>query len=115
MKGRRITAQISLFAALFLLEMAARECLAIYREYIPDSDSKSDFSLDSDIDVSDCSSYSDESDHYSINLQNVRQWCKIDMKNIPSSPPPYSFSGNPRITVIIANNVSILSYFELFF
>ena len=54
MKGLSITAQISLFAALFLLEMAARKRSAIDREYIPDSDSESGFSLgsDSDIDVS---------------------------------------------------------------
>ncbi|GFV39459.1 uncharacterized protein TNCV_4796561 [Trichonephila clavipes] len=54
-----------------------------------------------------------ESDHDSINLQSVRQWCKIDMKNIPP-PPPVLLIGNPGITVNIANNASILNYFELF-
>ena len=84
---------------------------------IPDSDSENDFCLgsDSDIDFLDCSSYSDESDHDSINLQSVRQWCKIDMKNIPSPPPLFPFSGNPGITVNIDSNASILRYFELFF
>lgn len=99
--------------------MAARKRPLIDKMYIPDdlSDSESDFSLDSDsdIDFSDCSSYSDESDHDSMNLQSVRQWCKIDMKNIPPPPPPVPFSGNPGITVNIANNASILNYFELFF
>ncbi|GFU16325.1 piggyBac transposable element-derived protein 4 [Trichonephila clavipes] len=97
--------------------MAARKRSAIDSVYIPDdlSDSESDFSFesDSDINFSDCSSSSDESDHDSINLQSVRQWCKIDMKNI--SPPPVPFRGNPGITVNIANNASILNYFELFF
>ncbi|GFW64987.1 hypothetical protein TNCV_392531 [Trichonephila clavipes] len=73
--------------------MAARKRSAIDSVYIPDdlSDSESDFSFDSDSDVnfSECSSSSDESDHDSINLQSVRQWCKIDMKNIP--PPPVLF------------------------
>ncbi|GFU64632.1 piggyBac transposable element-derived protein 4 [Trichonephila clavipes] len=79
------------------------------------SDSESDFSFesDSDINFSDCSFSSDESDHDSINLQSVRQWCKIDLKNIPPSPVP--FHGNLGITVNIANNASILNYFELFF
>lgn len=117
MKARSITAQTLLFAALFLSEMAARKRSAIDRVYIPDSDSESDFSLDSDsdIDFSDCFSYSDKSDHDSMNLQSVRQWCKIDMKNIPSPPPLVPFSGNPGLTVNIANNASILSYFELLF
>ncbi|GFT65351.1 hypothetical protein TNCV_1559891 [Trichonephila clavipes] len=72
--------------------MAARKRSAIDRVYIPDdlSDSESDFSFDSDSDInfSDCFSSTDESDHYSINLQSVRQWCKIDMKN---TPPPLQF------------------------
>ncbi|GFW14939.1 piggyBac transposable element-derived protein 4 [Trichonephila clavipes] len=97
--------------------MAARKRSAIDSVYIPDdlSDSESDFSFDSDSDInfSDCSSCSYESDHGSINLQSVRQWCKIDIKNIP--PPPVPFRGNPGITVNIANNASILNYFELFF
>ncbi|GFS69276.1 HTH La-type RNA-binding domain-containing protein [Trichonephila clavipes] len=69
---------------------------------------KGDFSFDSDSDInfSDCSSSSDESDHDSINLQSVRQWCKIDMKNIPPPPPPVLFRGNPGITVNIANNAT---------
>ncbi|GFW80914.1 piggyBac transposable element-derived protein 4 [Trichonephila clavipes] len=96
--------------------MAARKRSAIDSMYILDhlSDSESHFSFDSDSDInfSDCSSSSDESDHDSINLQSVRQWCKIDMKNIP--PPPVPFRGNPGITVNIANNASILNYFELF-
>ncbi|GFX25968.1 piggyBac transposable element-derived protein 4 [Trichonephila clavipes] len=85
--------------------MVARKRSAIDSAYIPDdlSDSESDFSFDSDINFSDCSSSSDESDHDSINLQSVRQWCKIDMKNIPP-PPPVLFRGNPGITVNIANN-----------
>ncbi|GFX89858.1 piggyBac transposable element-derived protein 4 [Trichonephila clavipes] len=53
--------------------MAARKRSAIDSVYIPDdlSDSESDFSFenDSDINFSDCSSSSDESDHDSINLQ----------------------------------------------
>ncbi|GFW54094.1 piggyBac transposable element-derived protein 4 [Trichonephila clavipes] len=83
--------------------MAARKRSAIDSVYIPDdlSDSESDFSFDSDINFSDCSSSSEESDHDSINLQRVRQWCKIDMKNI--LPPPVPFRGNPGITVNIAN------------
>lgn len=97
--------------------MTARKRSAIDRVCILDdlSDSKSDFSFDrdSDIDFSDCSSYRDESDHDSINLQRVRQWCKIDKKNIP--PPTVPFRGNPGITVNIAKNASILNYFELFF
>ena len=44
MKGHNNAAQISLFDALFLLEMAATKHSAIDREYIPDSDSESDFS-----------------------------------------------------------------------
>ncbi|GFU82305.1 piggyBac transposable element-derived protein 4 [Trichonephila clavipes] len=48
----------------------------------------------------------DESDHDSINLQSVRQWCKIDMKNIPPPPSPVLFHGNLGITVNIANNQS---------
>ncbi|GFW80913.1 hypothetical protein TNCV_3779932 [Trichonephila clavipes] len=81
--------------------MAARKRSAIDSMYILDhlSDSESHFSFDSDSDInfSDCSSSSDESDHDSINLQSVRQWCKIDMKNIP--PPPVPFRGNPGITL----------------
>ncbi|GFV47940.1 piggyBac transposable element-derived protein 4 [Trichonephila clavipes] len=50
----------------------------------------------------------DESDHDSINLQSVRQWCKIDMKNIPPPPSPVPFRGNPGITVNIANNAILL-------
>ncbi|GFW26533.1 piggyBac transposable element-derived protein 4 [Trichonephila clavipes] len=96
--------------------MAARKRSAIDSVYIPDdlSDSESYFSFDSDINFSDCSSSSDESDHDSINLQSVRQWCKIDMKNTPL-PSPLLFRGNPGITVNIAINASILNYFELFF
>ncbi|GFW80642.1 hypothetical protein TNCV_3234941 [Trichonephila clavipes] len=79
--------------------MAARKRSAIDSVYIPDdlSDSKRDFSCesDSDINFSDCSSSSDESDHDSINLQSVRQWCKIDMKNIPPPTSPVPFRGNP--------------------
>ncbi|GFU52113.1 piggyBac transposable element-derived protein 4 [Trichonephila clavipes] len=90
--------------------MAARKRSAVYSVYIPDdlSDSESDFSFDSDSDIkfSDSSSSSDESDHDSINLQSVRQWCKIDMKNIPPPPLPVPFRGNPGITVNIANNAS---------
>ncbi|GFX71550.1 hypothetical protein TNCV_2695381 [Trichonephila clavipes] len=71
--------------------MAARKRPAIDSVYIPDdlSDSESDFSFvsDSDINFSDCFCSSDESDHDSINLQSVRQWCKIDMKNIPPPSP----------------------------
>ena len=38
------------------------------------------------------------------------------MKSIPFfPPPPFPFGGNPRITVNIDNNASILRYFELFF
>ncbi|GFV72289.1 piggyBac transposable element-derived protein 4 [Trichonephila clavipes] len=89
--------------------MADRKSSAIDNVYIPTdlSDSESDFSFDSDSDInfSDCSSSSDESDHDSINLQSVRQWCKIDMKNIPP-PPPVPFRGNPGITVNEANNAS---------
>ena len=63
--------------------MAAWKRSAIDRVSVPDdiSDSESDFNFDSnsDIDFSDCSSYSYELDHDSINLQNVRQWCKIDL------------------------------------
>ncbi|GFX67677.1 piggyBac transposable element-derived protein 4 [Trichonephila clavipes] len=97
--------------------MAARKRSAIDSVYIPDdlSDSESNFSFDSDIIFSDCSSSSDESDHDSINLQSVRQWCKIDMKNIPPPLLPVPFRGNPGITVNIANNASVLNYFELFF
>ncbi|GFU16364.1 piggyBac transposable element-derived protein 4 [Trichonephila clavipes] len=88
--------------------MTARKRSAIDSVYIPDdlSDSESDFSFesDSDINFSDCSSSSDESDHDSINLQSVRQWSKIDMKNIPPPPSPVPFRGNPGITVNIANN-----------
>ncbi|GFV30639.1 hypothetical protein TNCV_2865781 [Trichonephila clavipes] len=78
---------------------------------------ESDFSFDSDSDInfSDCSSSSDESDHDSINLQSVRQWCKIDIKNIPPPPPSVPFHENPGITVNVANNASILNHFELFF
>ncbi|GFT79811.1 hypothetical protein TNCV_4597411 [Trichonephila clavipes] len=90
--------------------MAARKRSAIDSLYILDdlSDSESDFSFDSDsdINVSDCSSSSDESDHDLINLQSVRQWCKIDMKNIPP-PPPVPFLGNPGITVNIANTTQV--------
>ncbi|GFX01486.1 piggyBac transposable element-derived protein 4 [Trichonephila clavipes] len=90
--------------------MAAGKRSAIDSVYIPDglSDSESDFSFenDSDINFSDCSSYSDESDHDSINLRSVRQWCKIDMKNIPPPTSPVPFRGNPGITVNIANNAS---------
>ncbi|GFW87232.1 hypothetical protein TNCV_5125841 [Trichonephila clavipes] len=87
-------------------EMAARKRSAIDSVYIPDdlSDSESDFSFESDRDInfSDSSSSSDESDHASINLQSVRQWCKIDMKNVPPPPPsPVPFRGNPGITVNI--------------
>ena len=84
---------------------------------IPDSDSENDFSLDSDsnIDFLDCSSYSDESDHDSINLQSVKQWCKIDMKNISSPLPLFPLSRNPVIIMNIDNNATILRYFELFF
>ena len=66
LKGRSNAAQISLFATLFLLEMAATKRSAIDREYIPDSDSESDFSLDSDsdIDVSDCSSLNPASNYH---------------------------------------------------
>ncbi|GFU43072.1 ERI1 exoribonuclease 3 [Trichonephila clavipes] len=92
------------------IEMAARKRLEFDSVYIPDdlSDSESDFSFesDSDLNFSNCSSSSDESDHDSINLQSVRQWCKIDMKNIPPPPPPVLFRGNPGITVNIANNAS---------
>ncbi|GFX52310.1 piggyBac transposable element-derived protein 4 [Trichonephila clavipes] len=91
--------------------MAARKRSAIDSVYIPDdlSDSESYFSFDSDSDInfSNCSSSSDESDHDSINLQSVRQWCKIDMKNIPP-PPPVLFRGNPGLTVNIANNAILL-------
>ncbi|GFX83122.1 piggyBac transposable element-derived protein 4 [Trichonephila clavipes] len=90
--------------------MAARKRSAIDSVYIPDdlSDSESDFSFDSDSDIhfSDCSSSSDESNHDSINLQIVRQWCKIGMKNIPPPPPPVFFRGNSGITVNIPNNAS---------
>ncbi|GFU13863.1 piggyBac transposable element-derived protein 4 [Trichonephila clavipes] len=37
------------------------------------------------------------------------------MKNIPPPTFPVPFRGNPGITVNIANNASILNYFELFF
>ncbi|GFU37452.1 hypothetical protein TNCV_4273971 [Trichonephila clavipes] len=86
--------------------MAARKRSAIDSMYIHDDllNSESDFSCDSDINFSDCSPSSNESDQDSINLQSVRQWCKIDMKNIP--PPPVPFRGNPGITVNIANNAS---------
>ncbi|GFX57313.1 piggyBac transposable element-derived protein 4 [Trichonephila clavipes] len=98
--------------------MAARKRSAIDSVYISynlsDSESNFSFDNDSDINFSDCSSSSDESDHDSINLQSVRQWCKIDMKNIPP-PLPVPFRGNPGITVNIANIASILNYFELFF
>ncbi|GFT74210.1 piggyBac transposable element-derived protein 4 [Trichonephila clavipes] len=87
--------------------MAAGKRSVIDSVYIPDdcSYSESDFSFDSDSDINvlDCSSSSDESDHDSINLQSVRQWCKIDMKNIPP-PPPVPFHRNPGITNNIANN-----------
>ncbi|GFV30649.1 piggyBac transposable element-derived protein 4 [Trichonephila clavipes] len=89
-----------------------RKRSAIDSVYIPDdlSDSESDFSFDSDSDInfSDCSSSSDESDHDSINLQSVRQWCKIDIKNIPPPPPSVPFHGNPGITVNVANNAILL-------
>ncbi|GFV57943.1 piggyBac transposable element-derived protein 4 [Trichonephila clavipes] len=88
--------------------MAARKHSAIDSVYIPDdlSYSESDFSFDSDSDInfSDCSSSSDESDYDSINLQSVRQWCKIYMKFIP--PPPVPFRGNPGITVNIAKKLA---------
>ena len=69
LKGRSITAQTSLFAALFLSEMAARKCSATDRVPIPDSDSENDFGLDSNshIDFLDYSSNSDESNHDSMN------------------------------------------------
>ncbi|GFX54189.1 piggyBac transposable element-derived protein 4 [Trichonephila clavipes] len=90
--------------------MAARKRSAIESVYIPNdlSDSESDFSFenDSDINFSDCSSSSDESDHDSINLRSVRQWYKIDMKNIPPPTSPVPFRGNPGITVNIANNAT---------
>ncbi|GFT50513.1 piggyBac transposable element-derived protein 4 [Trichonephila clavipes] len=91
--------------------------MIIERGYDDLSDSESDFSFESDSDINflDCSSSSDGSDHDSINLQSVRQWCKIDMKNIPHPPSSVPFRGNPGITVNIANNASILNYFELFF
>ncbi|GFT52922.1 hypothetical protein TNCV_1460281 [Trichonephila clavipes] len=94
--------------------MAARKPSAIDSVYIPDdlSDSESNFSFDSDINFLDCSSSSSEIDHDSINLQSVRQRCKIDMKNTPPLPP-VPFRGNPELTVNIANNASILNYFEL--
>ena len=38
MKGCSITAQLSIFATLFLLEVAARKRSAIDKGYIPDSD-----------------------------------------------------------------------------
>ncbi|GFW70628.1 piggyBac transposable element-derived protein 4 [Trichonephila clavipes] len=87
--------------------MAARKRSAIDSVYIPNDLSDSDryFSFDSDINFWDCSSSSDVSDHDSINLQSVRQWCKIDMKNIP---PPVLFRGNLGITVNIANNAILL-------
>ncbi|GFW03840.1 hypothetical protein TNCV_2049561 [Trichonephila clavipes] len=83
--------------------MAARKRSAIENVYIPDdlSDSESNFSFDSDSDInfSDCSSSSDESDHDSINLQSVRQWCKIHTHEEYSSSffssSPFSWkSGN---------------------
>ncbi|GFU52638.1 hypothetical protein TNCV_1688331 [Trichonephila clavipes] len=91
--------------------MAAIKRSVIESVYIPDdlSDSESNFSFDSDSDInfSDCSSSSDESDHDSINLQSVRQWCKIDMKNIPPPPLPVLFRGNPGITVNIAKTTQV--------
>ncbi|GFY21969.1 hypothetical protein TNCV_3296131 [Trichonephila clavipes] len=94
----QVAASIAFPNPYMFAEMAARKRSATDSVYIPDdlSDSESYFSFDSDSDInfSECSSSSNESDHDSINLQSVRQWCKIDKKNIPP-PPPVLFRGNP--------------------
>lgn len=97
--------------------------LASDRAYSPDglSDFESGTSCFEDNDNSSIDynlSYSSrDSDGFEDNqlsMQSIRQWCKTDMKNIPSSPALFSFGDNQTITVNISNNASILEYFELF-
>lgn len=110
----------SLFAIL-KLEMTGQKHLASDRTYFPGDLSNSENSIscfedsdNSDIDcnLSDFSRESDESEDNSLTIQNVRQWHKIDMKIIPSSPASFLFGGNKEIIVI--KSINQCKYFGVF-
>ncbi len=104
--------------------MSGRKRFASDITYIPDDTSDTDSSSDSDFkyiedsysetdeNFSDSSEDSDESEN-SFSIQNIRQWCKIDMQNIPPSPALFPFLGNPGPNFTISNNATVLDYFEL--
>ncbi|GBM21673.1 PiggyBac transposable element-derived protein 4 [Araneus ventricosus] len=106
--------------------MSGRKRFASDMTYVPDDISDTDSSSDSDSEYiddiysgtdenfSDSSVDSDESEN-SFSIQNARQWCKIDMQNIPPAPASFPFIGNPGPNFTMADDATVLDYFELFF
>ena len=41
--------------------------------------------------------------------------CKIDLQNVPPAPASFPFLGCPGPNFTMANNETVLDYFELFF
>ncbi|GBM40883.1 hypothetical protein AVEN_14804-1 [Araneus ventricosus] len=105
--------------------MSGRKRFASDMTYVPDDISDTDSSSDSDSEYiddiysgtdenfSDSSVDSDESEN-SFSIQNARQWCKIDMQNIPPAPASFPFIGNPGRNFTMADDATVLDYFELF-
>jgi len=92
--------------------------------YVPDDISDTDSSSDSDSEyIDDIYSGTDEnfsdssvdSDESENSFSNARQLCKIDMQNIPTAPASFPFIGNPGPKFTMADDATVLDYFELFF
>ncbi|XP_035209422.1 piggyBac transposable element-derived protein 4-like [Stegodyphus dumicola] len=75
------------------------------------SDSE-DALLSSDIESCE-SSESDSDSESSCGITDVRDWCQINMQDIPPAPPRFPFHGDPGIKVSLTNE-NPLEYFELF-
>ena len=72
-------------------------------KYIEDSYSKTDENF------SDSSACSDESEN-SFSIQNIRQWCKIDLQDIPPAAVSFLFLCSSRPNFIMANDATDLDY-----
>ena len=94
--------------------------------YISDDNFDIDNSCDSDfkyIEYSCRETYENFSDYYadsdesenSFSIQDFRQWCKIDMQNVPPVCASFPLLGSPGLNFTATNDAIVLDYFEFFF